>query len=206
MESTINKAQEDKWIKSRSCLDYLSNRLQKRKSRFQLTYLDLVQISNFKGGNAIVYHTEDLKERLKTYSEKINCIDEEFGDKKLSDLTENELKELTERTNEIINLCYAPESAIAGFKGSYLTALLHACFPELLPIMDRRVLISAEILEEKDRVGNDIKNGFDQTNTIKYYPRLIKKFWEEKGSLQELDRKYFSTDIPRTKNTYETVK
>ena len=85
-------------------------------------------------------------------------------------------------------------TSIDGFKSSYASALLHFYFPNLIPILDRRVLQGIGIKIRTNTQGQVVQ--IDQ-----YYPQLIDAFYKDltEGSgktLRELDKEYFIKPIP----------
>ncbi|HEX4372672.1 MAG TPA: hypothetical protein VHZ50_05135 [Puia sp.] len=179
------------WKKSEISLTNYKNYLNRKTDKFQLTIVDLLYISNFKGGNATINVEEELlKKKLKSYSDIFIQIDNLFKNKTLAQTTESDLEKLIYCINNVVQLCLIEETAIDGFKASFLSALLHSYFPDLIPILDRRLLINLNLVQKIDLQ----KSG--QVNKIeKFYPILISKFRDicklTNQTIRQIDQEYF---------------
>ena len=203
MSNTDSKADKN-WKKSNVALDnynnYINGKIELEK-KFDLTLIDLLYISNFKGGNATINEEENfINAKLKAYSNVFINIHETFGNKNLSTLKESEVHNLLRLIVEVIDLSKKRETGIDGFKSSYLSALLHSYFPNLIPILDRRLLINLGLVEKIEQLNNQ-----KQVKHIEdYYPDLIKtvqkKSIELEKSVRELDEIYFKQELPNWVN------
>ena len=203
MANNDSKA-EKSWKKSNVALENYNNYIKKKieiEKKFDLTLIDLLYISNFKGGNATINEKEgDINCKLKAYSSLFIEIDKTFGNRNLSTLEEDEVKSLIKLVMKVIDLSKNAETCIDGFKSSYLSALLHSYFPNLIPILDRRLLINLGLVCNEGQL-----NSQKQVKNIKfYYPELIKKLHEKsknpKKSVRELDEIFFKQKLPNWVN------
>ncbi len=190
--------QENRWEKSNvayaNYVSYLDRKPE--QERFTLTLIDLLYVSNFKAGNASICEDEaSVNSKLNAYSEKLAQIFDEFGNRKLQDLSLDldEVKSLQCHAKKFL-LLSLPKSkkSVDGFGASYASTLLHFHFRELLPILDRRVLSGAGITVALDSQG--------QVKQIEqHYPELINRFHEELArcnrSVRELDKEWFSLPL-----------
>jgi hypothetical protein len=161
-------------------------------NRFELKYIDLLYISNFKGGGATINGTEeDINKQLKFYSAELKKINKLFGILSLGEISNNQLEELISQVKSICTLVQKEETNIGGFGVSYLSALLSAYFPDLIPIVDKNVLESA---------GIQFTQRFDTKGIeemIKKYTQLIMDIWEyakkhKDAKLRCIDKKLFT--------------
>ena len=162
----------------------------KKRPRLSLSYVDLLYVSNFKGGNAsIVDPSTEVNKRLKRYSMELMRIKKAaFQDKRLGDLTNLQLAQFVDLANTFIHLPFKPNTRIRGFKASNASALLAAHFPHLAPVLDRNVLVGAAI--------DHRKNGQKQVMKIEsYYGELIRRLHRlqkhSRQSLREVDHDLF---------------
>ncbi len=170
-----------------------------KDKELNLTFIDLLYISNFKGGNATINEAEELiNQKLKTYYTPCFVeIKSKFGLKKLDELNPAEIQELISIVNKIMALTTKKESSIDGFKTSFLSALLHAHFENLIPILDRRILINLEIVNNESQLNKD-----KQVKKIEdYFGSLIKKFQDklqtpEQQTIRAIDKVYFVKGLP----------
>ena len=126
-------------------------------------------------------------------SQRIQDLFNIFDGKELRKLSREELVLLKQKAKLFLSLTVDDETAIDGFKSSYASALLHFHFPNLIPILDRRVLSGAGIKAEISKYGQVV-------NIEQYYPALIDKFFgylrDNPGkSLREYDRECFIQSI-----------
>ena len=95
---------------------------------------------------------------------------------------------------------------IKGFKYSYLSALLHAYFPNLLPILDRRILINLDL------VTSDNLDTLNQVKKIEeHYGSLVYKFREillkdKTKSIRNIDYEYFKLELPQWAKNSKKIK
>ncbi|MGV6828699.1 MAG: hypothetical protein ACWA45_04815 [Flavobacteriales bacterium] len=199
MTKTIDKRALTQWKKSSISYQNYQNYISNKNNKFELTFIDLLYVSNFKGGNATINEPErEINQKLKSYSKLFLTIEYEFQNLKLSNLSIKQINRLNTLVNEVCDLTLKKsEYKIDGFSISYLSALLNAYFPLLIPILDRRILINIELVTEKDRDKQD------QIKDIqKFFSPLIKKMAEIskefQKSIREIDRELFVLKI--TKN------
>ena len=189
----------NRWTKARTPYGYLrSHVLQKEKAeRYRLTLIDLVLVSNFKGGSATIAEPPDCLERkLEAYADKLSQIGKEFGQKRLPQLrgcSEQDLTKLIELASGFCQLARSPDTKIDGFGPSFATALLNVNFPHLLPILDKRGLSGADIQNvQTDTQGQVI--GIES-----HYPDLIRYFHErskmDSKTLEEIDKEIFGMEL-----------
>ena len=203
MANNDSKA-EKSWKKSNVALDNYNSYIKKKIAigqKFDLTLIDLLYISNFKGGNATINDDESIINcKLKAYSSLFIEIDKTFGNRNLSTLEENEVESLIELVRQVVDLSKKEETGIDGFKSSYLSALLHSYFPDLIPILDRRLLINLGLVDKEKQLNNQ-KQVKDIEN---YYSELIKvihvKSKKSKNSVRELDAILFKQELPNWVN------
>ena len=182
----------NQWKKARNSYGYLRSHIREKagNDRYKLSIIDLVLVSNFKGGSATIAEPLDsLKCKLKCYEKKLSEIGKCFGDKKLACLTEEKLKRLITLASEFCQLATTKSTKIDGFGPSFATALLNANFPDLLPILDRRGLNGAGFENVKT-------NNQGQVRQIEsHYPALIRYFHrrvqEPCMSLKKVDKEIF---------------
>lgn len=194
----IDKRASTQWEKSSiSYLNY-QNYIQKKPIRFKLTLVDLLYVSNFKGGNATINELEkEIDFKLESYSKILQSIEREFKNSKLANLDAEQIEKLTLFVDEICNLTLkSSENKIDGFSVSYLSALLNSYFPKLIPILDRRVLINLQLASKQNRDKQDqIKN------IQRFFTPLINKIAllsrEQKKSIRELDKELFIQKIEK---------
>lgn len=159
-----------------------------KPDRCSLSIVDLLHVSNFKGGNAsITEPVADLPGKLKKYEVVLKKIESSFRGKSLSSLQDRDMKSLKELCNEFLSLATDSTSRIRGFGPSYASALLAAHFIDLIPVLDRRALNGAGISVERDGQGQ-VKD------IASYYEKLIDAFSTElkkqsKLTLHDLDKK-----------------
>ena len=196
-----DQSAKTKWDKSSISFKNYQNYINKKEDKFKLTLIDLLYISNFKGGNATTHEPEDtIEEKLKFYTDILIKIDNKFKDKELAELNNNEVEELWILIEKICNLTNKNlKTKIDGFSVSYLSALLNAYFINLIPILDRRILINMKLVESKDLYkSKQVKDIFT------FYKSLILKMKKEsettKQSIRDIDYKYFIMQID--KNIY----
>lgn len=188
-----------KWGKSD--ISYLNFReyIEHKPNKFKLTIIDLFYISNFKGGNSTINEKEtEIELKLKSYEDILKEIDIAFSSKKLYQTTEKELTKLIDFSNRVIEFSVSKGvNKIDGFSVSYISTLLHFYFPDLYPILDRRVLNGLKLITEKD-----IDKLGQVRNIHEYYPTLITKFRElnNNKSIRELDKEYFIKEFKLKSN------
>ena len=162
----------NQWTKSdKSYQNYM--RFILAKQNYQITFIDLLYVSNFKGGSATINEEEEIvNNKLKNYSVLFSEIKDRFSSSILFEMTPSDTVILIDLANKAIGLTdVSSSSKIDGFGVSYLTTLLHFYFPNLLPILDRRVLHGLNLLKESD-ISSD-----KQIKDIKrFYPDVIKAF------------------------------
>jgi hypothetical protein len=184
------------WIKSNISFKNYQDYIKAKQDRFKLTLIDLLYISNFKGGNATINEPEDeINYKLRAYTSKFWQIEKEFYNKSLWELDSKEVKRLTDIVLEACDLTdNYPDTYIDGFRVSYLSALLNAYFPNLIPIIDRRLLINLQLVTDQDKT----KQG-QIKNIQMFYHQLIVKIANmsmDMGlSVREVDRKLFIIKI-----------
>lgn len=184
------------WTKSEISLINYQNYLNRKADRFELTIVDLLYISNFKGGNATVNEKEiELNSKLKSYSAIFIQINNAFKNQKLAQLTDSEFDNLIERIKAILQLSHIKDTAIDGFKSSYLSALLHSYFPNLIPILDRRLLINLNLVK-----STDLQKSKQIKKIEMFYPLLIitmRNLCKSKDqNIRQIDKEYFIKQLP----------
>lgn len=197
----MDKRAESQWKKSDISYQNYQNYLSKKTDRYELTFIDLLYISNFKGGNSTINEIEsEINTKLIQYSVGLRNISDHFNEKSLDILNEDEVELLISKVQVIIDLTKkGSETRIDGFSVSYLSALLNAYFPNLIPILDRRLLSNLEIVTSADRDSQD------QIKDIqRFYKSLIIKISEiikENGeTIREVDRRIFSKHLKNKVN------
>jgi hypothetical protein len=187
MQEQIDKGAEKRWIKADNSFQNYYDYLGKKANKFELTFIDLLYIANFKGGNATIRGSEKtINDKLRSYSKKIIDIEYKFNSDKLAALNKRKLNKLVKLISKLLELTHKDKiSKIDGFSVSYLSALLNAYFPELIPIIDRRVLYNLNILRKK-KISIDYE---------KYYARLLRKVaaisQQKNKTIREIDKEYF---------------
>ena len=193
---TIDKKATTQWDKAAISYNNYSKYIDSKTDKFELTLIDLLYISNFKGGNSTINEDElRIKDKLKTYSQALREIEAEFGSRKLVDLNEIEINKLTEKVKVLCSLTKKnTESKIDGFSVSYLSSLLNCYFPNLLPILDRRVLINLGLVTDLD-----INKQGQIIDIERFYEILINKMKEkslrENKSIRQIDKELFVIKI-----------
>lgn len=201
---TIDKKATTQWDKAAISYNNYLKYLDGKADKFELTLIDLLYISNFKGGNSTINEDElKIKEKLKIYSKTLKEIDTKFNSRKLVDLNDIEVNELTECVKFLCSLTKkSTDNKIDGFSVSYLSALLNCYFPNLLPILDRRVLINLGIVTDQD-----INNQGQIIDIERFYKTLITKMREislrENKSIRQIDKELFVIKIPKEKRVTE---
>jgi hypothetical protein len=180
------------WNKSDiSYLNY-SNFISTKSDKFKLTLIDLLYVSNFKGGYATINEPEKtITEKLVAYGQIFKEINEKFNNRNLNNLDNIEITELILFSEKLIKLTnYKSENKIDGFSVSFLTTLLHFYFPNLYPILDRRVLNGLKLITK-----NDLDTQGQVKNLKDYYSKLILKFRQitKYKTIRELDKELFIT-------------
>ena len=197
MEEKLPNRSLTNWEKSDISLRNYKNFINRKNNKFELSIIDLLYISNFKGGNATVNEDEKiLSIKLKKYSEIFIQIDKTFKNQTLSGISNIEYDKLREYIDQILELNQKNETEIDGFKSSFMSALLHSYFPNLIPILDRRVLINLDLVNEKNLYSSK------QVKKIEdLYPKLIAKVREiskkTNRTIREIDKEYFIINLPK---------
>ena len=196
MDKSLSNRLLTLWMKSDISLNNYQNYLNRKADRFELTIVDLLYISNFKGGNATINEEEkELNIKLKSYSDIFVQIDNAFKNQTLEQLNDTEFEYLVDKIKVIIQLCQAKGTAIDGFKSSFLSALLHSYFPDLIPILDRRLLINLNLVKATDLQKSR------QVNKIEiFYPMLITTIRNlcksNRQTIRQIDKEYFIKKLP----------
>lgn len=179
------------WNKSEISYQNYSELIKSKSNKFDLSIIDLFYIKNFKGGSATINEPEEvISSKLTSYSEILRQIDKKFNEKYLSELTDLELSELINLAKQGLELVNPnSKTKIDGFSISFLTTLLHFYFPNLLPILDRRVLNGLEMLND-----SDLDTQKQVKNLQSFYPDLIIAFKQKTSNktIRELDKELFT--------------
>lgn len=194
-----DKRAVSQWNKSQISYTNYMNFILNKTDKFELNFVDLLHVSNFKGGYATINEPEEeIIRKLVPYGQLFYKIDSDFGSRRLNELDDSEIEELISLAEKLIELTdLKSKSKIDGFSVSFLTTLLHFYFPNLYPIMDRRVLNGLDLITDKDLDSqNQVKN------IKRFYPKLIRNFRQKtKGkTIRELDNDLFIIQLHQQKN------
>ena len=96
MTPTKDKKASNRWEKSNISYFNYQNYIEKKTNRFKLTLVDLLYVSNFKGGNATINESENIIDfKLESYSKIIQSIEREFKESELASLNPQQINKLT---------------------------------------------------------------------------------------------------------------
>jgi hypothetical protein len=192
----IDNSSKVRWLNSNELLIDYKEYVKNKKEKFNLTFIDLLYVSNFKGGNSTIKGDEKaINIILKEYSVRFKKLNKIYGEKSLIEINDDEIIELI-KTIELTIKDLIENHNINGFKYSYMSALLHAYFPNLLPILDRRILINLGLVTIDD---------IDSTKQVKkieqYYGTLVKKIRDilvadKTKSIRNVDYENFILELP----------
>lgn len=132
---------------------------------------------------------------MENYSVLFIQIEDKFKNQTLAQTTNFDFEKLIEYIKKLLKLCDTKETAIDGFKASFLSALLYSYFPNLIPILDRRLLINLNLVQKTDLQKSGQVNKIDS-----FYPILLAKIREiskfKKKTVRQIDKEYFIIKLP----------
>jgi hypothetical protein len=209
--SPVSKRQETKWKKSNTALDHFKLHIAEKeksgKNRNTLSIVDILHVSNFKGGNgATAEPVELLDSKLESYTAEMESLESAFGKSaRLQDLSAEDVELLVERCERFTSLTKKKsETEIDGLGPSYASALLACHFINLVPILDRRVLngaskngLATTIEWKKDVQPKGLEKHYGEL--IRYCHQRLTRSSDTEYSLRKLDYELFLTDMPKNK-------
>ncbi len=172
--------------------------IEEKHDRSSLTIIDLLHVSNFKGGNAsITEPASTLNNKLDEYSKIVREIEKKYAKRALTDISKRETAILMELCNRMLSMTKRKDLKIRGFGASYASALLSAHFTNLIPILDRRILNGAGISVQYN-------SQMQVKNIEQHYSCLIAKCQTELSTrkpltLRALDREWFTKPLHKLK-------
>jgi len=188
-----DKRAEKQWDKSEISYKNFVNFISTKSDKFKSTLVDLLYVSNFKGGYATINEPEEIiTEKLVAYGQLFKEINEKFNNRHIHNLDNKETTELILFSEKLIKLTdNKSEKKIDGFSVSFLTTLLHFYFPNLYPILDRRVLSGLNLIDKT----KDLDTQGQVKNLKSFYSKLILEFKQKTKSqtIRELDKELFKT-------------
>lgn len=188
---SVARKPETTWDMLNIAMSHYQEHIQAKKDHCSLSIVDLLHVSNFKGGNASITESlGTLSRKIKYYEAALRKVEQNFSGKTLSKLTAIELNTLISLCNEHLTLTTKDFSQIRGVGPSYASAILAAHHLNLIPVLDRRALNGAGIAVIKDS-QNQVKN------IASHYGQLIRAFHAELTrrpglSVRQLDKEWFS--------------
>lgn len=193
------------WDNLNEAFEYLRRYIGDKKpdKKFNLSELDLVLVRNFKAGNAsVVEPIEHLPTKLPIYSQGLQSLNDLIAERPLRDI-DSQLPDLQHQAANFLLLSKSHETRIKGFGAAKSSALLAAYFPETLPVVDRLVLLGAEIQHDLDTQGQVIA-------IETHYPSLISRcrsaLINKPGlSLRQLDKQWFELGQTKSKQSPATT-
>ncbi|GAA4412307.1 hypothetical protein GCM10023187_39230 [Nibrella viscosa] len=202
--SEVLQRDVDKWKSAEDTLTNYRNYISRRDDPFALHYIDLLFVSNYKGGNSIIGGTEqEVNQTLTGHSKHLRLINSRFHGKSLQNLSEDEFQELNKLMYKAFEICKDSNSFIKGFGIAYCAALYHMQFPILIPLIDRRVLINSGIVDSNNKklfAGTQVKH------MESYYQELTARIYQDvkvTGQFEDIrawDRYYFIQNLTRKLN------
>lgn len=129
----IDRRAQRQWKKARTAYDYYADYISKKSNRHDLSILDLLFVTNFKGGSATINEPPSkLAPKLKAYTTGLNFIYKKFKNRSLVSLDQAELDLLCRLADTFIQLASksSPGTHVDGFGESFASALLHFHFPQ----------------------------------------------------------------------------
>jgi hypothetical protein len=155
----------------------------------------LLYISNFKWWNWTIHELDEIVDKkLIIYSKKLKDIETKFNWKFLYSLNESETKDLIEIAMQMIDISNNMYYKIDWFGSSYISALLNSYFPNLLPILDRRLLCNLNVITK-----DDLDSQRQVKNIECFYWKLILEFQSqinENITIRYVDNTYFIKKLP----------
>src|ERR1700684_633415 len=132
-QNIIDKNAENRWMKSNLSFENYQQYIVSKSERYSLSLVDLLYVSNFKGGNSTINESEvQINLKLTFYSNELKIIDTLFKDSTLGKLPYSKVQTLIQKINDLCDLTIKSRSTrIDGFGVSYLSALLCAHYPNL---------------------------------------------------------------------------
>lgn len=182
---------ETTWEMLNVAMSHYQEHIKAKKDRCSLSIIDLLHVSNFKGGNSsITEPLVTLSRKIKHYEVSLRNVEQSFSGRSLSTLNGSELNTLVSLCNEHLALTTKDLSQIRGIGPSYASAILAAHHLNLIPVLDRRALNGAGIAVIKDP-NNQVKN------IASHYGQLIRAFHAKLNgrpglSVRQLDKEWFS--------------
>jgi len=204
----MNERAANQWKKARIPFGYYQTFLRTKQHKHILEVTDLLFIANFKGGSATLAEPESgLSRKLPVYSRQLETISEEYGERNLGDLDESEIGDLVSKAVKFVELTRDGKHNLDGFGPSFASALLNAHFPSLLPILDKRALSGAKIMEASTNSQGQVK-GIE-----KHYESLIRHVHSRMSkdralTIESMDRELFSEELDdrfKSKNKRRTT-
>ena len=186
-----DKAAARRWEKARFSYEYFRKHIKSKSSPTELSLLDLLFVSNFKGGSATIAEPiATLDKKLVEYSEVLAELVDRYGNVQLKDVDEPELDELVSDGEAFLQMTLNAKLRISGFGPSYASALLNAYLPNVFPILDRRGLNGAEIPSIEANSQGQVKR------IERHFGPLIRYYWSwaqenPDRSLENLDQELF---------------
>lgn len=206
----LDKRALNSWNKSNQTLAFqlelIKTKTENGRPPIKLDFIDLVLISNFKGGNATIAYDQYLDKKLEHYSSLFNSIQTQFGRYSLSNITDDKFENLKVSIKEVISSCYMDEFKIDGFKASFMSALLNVYFPNLIPILDRRLLLNLNLIN-----STHLDKYFQVKDIQQHYRELLDCVREltkkTNKTVREIDKEYFIKPLPEwAKNKKTSLK
>jgi hypothetical protein len=145
-------------------------------------------VRNFKGGNASVHVPQrELSRKLECWSGHLRKLAQLCDGRELRDLPSANLARVQRVASAFLELVDAgprTSTGIFGFRASHASVLLHTRFPDLLPILDSRVLKGSGIIQQRRRAeAGDYPSLVDQCRReLRARPGV---------TMRELDREFF---------------
>jgi len=207
---TANHRATKQWQKARTPYGYYQTHIRSKSEKHTLTVVDLLFVTNFKGGSATIAEPEkELSEKLAMYSEQLKYILLKCGDRTLGDLNVEDLKDLIQLANAFLKLTKDSKTKIDGFGPSFASALLNAHLPKIIPILDRRGLNGASIPNVKTNSAGqvvDIEEHYG--DLIRHIHARLKKNSTE--TIESIDKELFSSELdnkykPKDKRANQSV-
>ncbi|MFA6051148.1 MAG: hypothetical protein WC762_01000 [Methylobacter sp.] len=204
MNNYKNNPHVRKWLKARIPYGYYQDYLRQKEEPYDLSVIDLLFISNFKGGNgAIREKTDILKKKLLLYSKKLSDIDEKYKSKIVNNFSDSDLTNWIKDGEDFLSLAIKSDSKIDGFGPSYASALLNSHFPDLFPIIDRRVLSGSgiSIFSDSNENGVETYSSNGQVKNIEKHYGWLMRFVHQKllddnpTTIGCIDLELFSKDL-----------